>query len=141
MKLLPFFALAGCILVLPLVGCNSEGTLVVAKGKLVKGGEVFAVKSKGPVPPGTFHLFMELVGEDGRTEPVAVESDNTSFRTVGAKGKGVKPGKYKLVVAFYDPAPPEDQLKGAFSAEKSSVFITIEAGKDLGTVDLYSPPK
>jgi hypothetical protein len=128
------------VLVLVSTGCDSsKGTS--PKGKIVKGGQPLAVKSKGPIPPGTKHLVVELIGENGTSESVVVGEDNSSFTVVGAEGKGVKPGKYKLAVQFFDPDRPNDQLKGAFNTQNTKLTVTIEAGKDIGTIDLDSPPK
>jgi hypothetical protein len=122
-------------------GCKKDDPVVLAKGKIVKGGQPLTVKAKGPTPPGTRNLVVELIAEDGRSEPVGVDEDNSSFTVLGATGKGAKPGKYKLVVYFYDPAAPNDQLKGAFNPQNTKITLTLEAGKDLGTIDLDNPPK
>lgn len=137
-------ALAGLAfaLMVAVSGCSPSETLVTPKGQLVKGGKPLELKAKGPTPPGIHPLRIEFVSEDGKTRVQAVlESDGSSFSVPGNTSKGIPPGKYKVAVYFTDPGTNRDLLNGMFSEGKTLIRVTVEVGKDLGTIDLNSPPR
>jgi hypothetical protein len=120
-------------------GCgNNKDTLTTPKGKIVKGGQ--ALVAKGRLPPGSIPWRVEFISMDGKTSYQAVVEEDGSFSVPGI-GKGIAPGKYKVAVYFFDPGPPNDILKGTFGSDRTKIVVTVEARKDVGTIDLDNPPK
>lgn len=65
----------------------------------------------------------------GEQFPATVKDDGT-FRVPGNKNKGIPPGKYRIALhkgAFGSP----DELKKAFTAEKSPLSVEIPAAKSV----------
>jgi hypothetical protein len=139
-------------------GCGGDDAPVVKEGVVVKGSVVSGGKplSAANVPPGTGSGQVSLVPADHDPEdrdhsgfPSAMLDDQGNFVFEGA-GKGVPPGKYRLIVAGPDasgvPADATvsedaDPITKAFSVANSPIEVTIPdnlVGKehDLGTIDL-----
>jgi hypothetical protein len=110
---------------------------VVVKGKLIKAGQPL------PVPRsdvGLGWVQLDLVPAGGLGTESSRTKDDGSFEFRGA-GQGIAPGKYRLAVSYYDKGPPNDSLKGAFSAAKTPITIDVPQDKvggtlDAGTIDL-----
>ena len=131
------------ILTLALVGCSGAPAIdagVIVSGKVVNGGQPIAVANR---QNGVGKLQIELIPilgtNDKRDRDSTGAKEDGSFEFLYA-GKGVKPGKYKLVVLALD-EPMKDSLNGTFNEANSPIEVDIPADKlngkfSLGTIDL-----
>jgi hypothetical protein len=128
------------------LGCGSREPVVKVRGKLTKGGQPYQAKLTGAnLPPGenvgVAEVFFYpvkadnelIVNESGELKAVgghnaSVNADGT-FEVVGPKGKGIPPGKYRIVIKHIDPNTDADLLKGAFDERNSGVTrdVTTDA--------------
>jgi hypothetical protein len=103
-------------------GCSGGGGSKV-NGKIVKGGQPFTLSDKG-----VFVLVFVNEAENPPKMYNATTKPDGTFTVIGADGKGIPPGKYKVQVQAMDPYPQKDLLGGKFApAEKSP--LTVEVGK------------
>jgi hypothetical protein len=133
------------------VGCKpstepraAEGK-VIPKGRILKNGLPLKISesSQANVPPGDPGLqitFIKLGGADAGTEHVAriIPEPPGSFDLIGAEGKGIPPGRYRVAVALA-PFGGKDELKNKYSRENSKIEIEIKAGEDV-VIDLANFP-
>jgi hypothetical protein len=135
---IPRWIALGC-LVLGL-GCGSgEGELVVVKGKLTKGGQPFVIDTS-KLPPGDFGLQVVFIPETAGQfeEPGVCDSAKGTFEVAGQKGRGIKPGRYKIVIvagAF----GTKDQLGNKFHREKSKCVREVKPGMGDIEIDVSKP--
>lgn len=146
------------VLMLLAAGCGGDDMPVVEEGVIVKGrilsdGKTLVDRN---APPGTGSGQVSLVPADQSAKeteqkgyPMTMINEDGTFVFEGA-GKGVPPGKYRLIVAGPDASGvPADAtvsedagpITKAFSVAKSPIEVTIPdnlVGKehDLGTIDL-----
>lgn len=148
------------LLALPLaavmaVGCEKEGPAAgktILKGKLVKGGEPYALdqsKVKLPkggtaMPPGistSSVLQVVLISADGKDQYTAkTNSDTGTFEVAGPDGKGIAPGRYKIAVTAkvgLSPSDP-DLFGGRYAADKTQILRDIKDGEDV-VIDVSKP--
>jgi hypothetical protein len=145
-----------CFSVALVVGCSggSSGDKgVMAKGKLLQNGQPAKVEYAGTkqLPPGEtgrmtvwFYPVKAdndvIIGPQGDImvqggEKADVESDGT-FKLGGGDGKGIPPGKYRVVVTHIDPFTSKDVLKGMFSEGNSRVTREVKGPDEEIVIDL-----
>jgi hypothetical protein len=115
-------------------GCG-DGRLH-ARGRVVKGGVRFTVPEDEYVRVTFFP-----VTPDGKpplnTYAAAYNGADGTFRAVGADGRGIPPGKYRIAIEHQ--RKKRDLLKGAYDGDRSPFVYDIDAGtKDL-IIDLDHP--
>jgi hypothetical protein len=132
--------------VVAIAGCNkgepkaAEGN-VIAKGVILKNG--LPLKPTGgtsgnlpPGDPGLQVIFVKLGTIDAGLEIPAsiVSSEAGTFQLVGPEGKGIPPGKYRVVVVLA-PYGSNDELKGKYGRDNSPIEVEVKKGEDL-VIDL-----
>ena len=112
-----------------LVGCGSSGSdLVIAKGKIVKGGAPLPI-TRPDIGVGSLQLQLAPeAGAAGLAPEVTRAKEDGAFEFVG-EGKGIKPGTYRLSVLHYQDGPPVDKLNGAFAPQTTPLKVTVAADK------------
>jgi hypothetical protein len=120
-----------------LAGCGSSG-YVKAKGRVVKGGEPFSPQADEIVQMAFFAAGDDASDSRGSYEASFDRSDG-SFRVLGKDGKGVPPGKYRVVVRLVKNR--KDQFKGAFGVKNSPFLCEVSSTSSDITVDLATPSK
>jgi hypothetical protein len=117
-------------------GCGPR--MLKTKGKVVKGDQPF-LPGKGEFVRVTFVPIFE----DGRRVEDAytaqVNQKKGTFVVYGKDGKGMPPGKYKVVVEL--DLHRSDRLKGQFGHEKSPFVFDVDEKTDELVLDLANPPK
>jgi hypothetical protein len=131
------------VTLLAVVGCGDGGVkappnATIIKGKLTKGGQPLAVKPM----VGLIELVFVPVDAGGDSKQVvdkqtATVSPDGTFELRGLSGRGISPGKYKIVVRQWDEFPTNDLLKGAF--DETNTKIVREVGKDAVLIDVSKP--
>lgn len=121
---------------------------VIVTGRILQGGSPLDVPNREVALGVVEVLLVPLPGNESATvlpiESTLVAVDG-SFRLEGP-GRGIKPGRYMLVVYQRDKGPGSDMLKGAFSEERSPIEVEIPSDRvggkhDLGNIELndYAP--
>lgn len=120
-------------------GCGGPPEkLVSVRGKVVKSGVPFKPKGdpKLPLPPGDAGLTISFTHIDGprtgQDEPGTFDPTDASFEMIGIEGKGIPPGKYKVVVRIGTGGQP-DPLKDKSARGSSKLEVTVP---DSGLIDL-----
>jgi hypothetical protein len=135
--------LSALVAIAGLVGCGSSGPdLVIAKGKIVKGGNPLPI-TRPEIGVGSLQLQLTPEASAPGLEPeVTRAKEDGTFEFIG-EGKGIKPGTYRLSVLHFQDGPPVDKLNGAFGPQNTPLKVTVAADKgpshDLGTIDLDKP--
>lgn len=139
--------LAGLLGIL-LTGCGGykPDVGVVVTGKIVKGGQPLSVPNMDTGEGFVATQLFPVVTQAGDTPPEGANGTyNKSDGSVKFEyaGRGIKPGKYRLIVDANDGA--NDVLGGKFAVDQSKIEITVPENKvggtyDFGTIDLDSPP-
>jgi len=109
----------GMLGILAIAGCS--GGQVKPKGQLLKDGQPFTLGKMGV-------FTMSLVPEGDTTgvlHAVSVDSATGAFEVNGQEGKGVLPGKYKVVLEAFDPYPGKDLLKHKYSWAKTNLVVDV----------------
>ncbi len=166
MKTVHLLACAVAAALLVAAGCSSGPKIevgVIVKGKLVQDGQVIRSKSTEPTPPGVEENALEVIfypiGETKTDQFYADYNIEDGSFVFEGRGKGIPPGKYRLVVTQsealaggfdYDPGEADsraatDMFGGAFSHAKSPFEFDVPEDKvggelDLQTIDLAKPP-
>lgn len=134
-------ALLGFIL---LSGCSKDSGVAEGRtkprGRILENGLPIKVETTDlpPGDPGLQVTFIKLGGVDAGTEYNARITDaaNGSFDLIGADGKGIPPGKYRVAITL---APfgseSQDRLKGKYSRERSKIEVEVKPGEDV-VIDL-----
>lgn len=125
-----------------LVGCNSQPQekVVVVRGRVTSAGAPLQVSGRD-VGLGRVEIAFHQVQPDGTP---ATEFDSASadeqgnFNIRGRDGKGLKPGKYRIVVRQWDP-DPTDKLDGKFSLENSQIEREIGESDNTIEIDVAKP--
>lgn len=140
----------GCTLALAVgvlaCGCGSGETVVKVRGKLIKGGQPYQAKVTGSnLPPGeegmaevTFYPVKSdnevIADEEGAPTVVGAEmatvKEDGTFELLGPKGKGIPPGKYRIVVKHIDPTGA-DLLKAFFNEQNSRITRDVTEGAEI----------
>jgi len=138
--------MAGCS------GGSEESDTVVVKGTLLDNGNPFVFdesKMKLPEgatapPPGSSGLrIVFMLIETKEQFQAKYNPEKSTFEVKGAKGKGIKPGLYKVAItANYAPtgksSQNNDYFDSKFSLEKTQIKVEVKAGQDI-TIDLAKP--
>jgi hypothetical protein len=128
------FLLASLVLAVAVVGCGS-GKLHT-KGRLLMDGKPLAVSEED-----TVRVIFVPVPEPGKrpenTYMAAFHPEDGTFTAVGADGKGLPPGKYRIAVEYTK--KKRDMLKGAFDSGKSPFVYDIDQSTGELTLDLSKP--
>ncbi|MDW8244562.1 MAG: carboxypeptidase-like regulatory domain-containing protein [Thermogemmata sp.] len=129
-----------CVFSLLLIaGCSSKSGEVAEgrtkpRGRILENGLPIKIDTSKlpPGDPGLQVTFIKLGGVDAGTEYEAVVTDsaNGAFELIGKDGKGIPPGKYRVVITLA-PFGSEDMLKGRFSRERSKIEIEVKPGEDV----------
>jgi hypothetical protein len=149
--------LASALLGVVAAGCSNKADepKTIVKGKLVDGGKPysFGPKSKGaaaPPPPGAEGAASGLriqftPAEGGDTFNAFVDAETGAFEMKGHDGKGIKPGKYKIILGtpMYVPGTPttNEPFGGKFSREKSQIEREVTLDGPEIVIDVSKPPK
>jgi len=139
---------------LPLIGCGNseEVTTIIVKGRLTENGRPFILdQAKIPIPKGA--TAAPPGGESGivriafipteRTEqfPAKYVAESGTFEVSGTHGKGIKPGRYKIVItAGHTPGGKVsgDYFGGKFSREQTQIIREVKAGEEIA-IDVAKP--
>jgi hypothetical protein len=117
-----------------LSGCG-DGR-VNAKGRVVKGGAAFTVPEEEYVRVTFFPVTV-----DGKpplnTYAATYNGADGTFRAVGADGKGIPPGKYR--VAIEHQRKKKDLFKGAYDGDRSPFVYDVDGGTREIVIDLDHP--
>jgi hypothetical protein len=122
-------SLAFCLLcALAFSGCSGDGKLQ-PRGKILKSGAPFTVPEEEYVRI-TFHPI-PADGSRARHTYVAVyNNSDATFKVVGADGRGLPPGKYRVAVEHE--RNRKDLFRGAYDADRSPWVIDVDsAGKEI----------
>jgi hypothetical protein len=134
---------SGLLLGLLLVaGCSRDSGVAEGRtkprGRILENGLPIKIDTTNlpPGDPGLQVTFIKIGGVDAGTEYEARITDaaNGAFDLIGADGKGIPPGKYRVAVTVAPFGSP-DQLKGKYSREKSKIEIEVKPGEDV-VIDL-----
>jgi major membrane immunogen (membrane-anchored lipoprotein) len=137
-----------------LSGCSSsdDGEVTVVKGKLLDNGKPFKLddskiqlpKGATAPPPGTEVLRIVFISKDDKEQFFAKYNAETStFEVSGAKGRGIKAGKYKIAItANFSPNSRDvhsgDYFGDKFSREKTQILREVKSGEEI-TIDVANP--
>ncbi|MCS7021217.1 MAG: carboxypeptidase-like regulatory domain-containing protein [Gemmataceae bacterium] len=134
------FALCCSLGLLLVLGCSNKSGGGVGEGRTKPRGRILEnglpikidTSKLPPGDPGLQVTFIKLGGVDAGTEYEAVVTDsaNGAFELIGKDGKGIPPGKYRVVITLA-PFGSEDMLKGRFSRERSKIEIEVKPGEDV----------
>jgi hypothetical protein len=130
-----FVFLVVAVVALTASGCG-DGQLRV-KGRLLKNGQPLVI-------PQTTDIWITFVSipVDGvgnlNYYGTCKRSDGT-FTVAGRDGTGMKPGKYRVAIQMG--TKTKDELKGAFSEEKSPFIVDVDFNTSEIVLDLDNPPK
>jgi hypothetical protein len=129
-----FFSLTLLLLALAVAGCGS-GKLQT-KGRLLMDGKPLVVSEED-----TVRVIFVPIPEAGKraenTYMAAFHPEDGTFMAVGADGKGLPPGKYRIAVEYTK--KKRDMLKGAFDSGKSPFVYDINSSTAELTLDLAKP--
>jgi hypothetical protein len=118
-------SLLALALLIVLAGCGgSKGKIT---GKLTKGGQPIKVGEQG-------QILLILVPDPatGNTYPCNLDKDTGTFDCIGNDGKGIPPGKYKVVVEATEGGPTgKDVLGGKYRMDATTKTIEVKAGQDI----------
>lgn len=107
---------------------------VKPRGRLLENGLPLKVDTTNMPPgdPGMKITFVRLGSADAGEEIAAriFEAAEGSFELIGADGKGIPPGKYRVTVTV-GPEGGADRLKGKYSRDKSKIEVEVKEGQDL----------
>lgn len=115
----------------------AEGRLK-PRGRLLENGLPIKVNTANMPPgdPGMKVTFIRIGSVDAgeAIDARIFEATEGSFELIGADGKGIPPGNYRVAVTL-GAEGGSDQLKGKFSSEKSPIEVEVKEGEDL-VIDL-----
>jgi hypothetical protein len=131
MSLLRAFAFV-LLCALVLSGCGGDGKLQ-PKGRIVKGGAPFTVPAEEYVRI-TFHPIPGDGKRANNTYVAVYHNSDATFEVVGADGRGLPPGKYRVSVEHE--RKRKDLFKGAYDAEKSPFLFDIDSSSTELVIDL-----
>ena len=115
-----------------LSGCGGDGKLK-AQGQLLKGGVPFTVPEEEYVRI-TFHPI-PADGQRATHTYVAVYTNGDGrFTVVGADGRGLPPGKYRVSVEHE--RKRKDLFKGAYDADRSPFVFDVDGRSQEIVIDL-----
>ncbi len=107
---------------------------VKPRGRLLDNGLPVKVNTANMPPgdPGMKVTFVRIGSVDAgeAIDARIFEATEGSFELIGADGKGIPPGKYRVAVTL-GAEGGADQLKGKFSREKSKIEVEVKEGEDL----------
>jgi hypothetical protein len=166
MSLLSRFAFGSFVLpaLILLAGCggSDEGELLIVKGKLTENGKPFVLdQAKIPIPkgatappPGSEGLRIVFIAMDGKKISKNIDTDErfpatyhagtSTFEVLGPKGKGIRPGRYKITItADYSIGGGKDKessdyFGGKFSQEKTQIIREVNSGEEIA-IELAKP--
>jgi hypothetical protein len=147
-----------------LTGCGNsdEGELVIVRGKLTENGKPFVLdQAKIPIPkgatappPGSEGLRIVFIAMGGKKTsknidtderfPATYHADTGTFEVPGPKGKGIRPGRYKItIIADYSISGGKDKessdyFGGKFSQEKTQIIREVNGGEEIA-IELAKP--
>jgi hypothetical protein len=118
---------------------------VIPKGRILKNGLPLkpsenVLANMPPGDPGLQIVFIKIGTADAGTElsaRIMAEPPGT-FDLIGAEGKGIPPGKYRVVVILA-PFGGQDELKGKYGRDNSKIEVEVKPGEDL-IIDLANYP-
>lgn len=127
-----------CLGLLLLSGCSSKTSVAEGRtkprGRILENGLPIKVDTSKlpPGDPGLQVTFIKIGGVDAGNEYEATITDSAtgSFELIGADGKGIPPGEYRIAIVLA-PHGSDDLLKGRFSREKSKIHIEVKPNEDV----------
>lgn len=139
--------LLGVALSLSLFGCGSRDNVAEGrtkpKGRILDNGLPLKADATNlpPGDPGMSVTFIRIGSVDAGEEIEAriIDATDASFELIGADGKGIPPGKYRVAVVLA-PFGGFDYLKGKYSRENSKIEVEVKEGEDL-VIDLANYKK
>ena len=139
-----FWLVGGFVVLATLAGCGGPKIEkgVIVKGKVLKGGAPIP----GVRPDAGLGLvqitLLPLAADANKPEPgMALLKADGSFEIPG-HGKGIRPGKYKVVIVQRDARPGQPSAVGdKFTQANTKLEVEIPADKigsehDLGVIDV-----
>jgi hypothetical protein len=132
MSLYRSFAFFFCFSVLVLSGCSGDGKLQ-PRGKILKGGSPFTVPEEEYVRI-TFHPIPADGSRARHVYAAVYNHGDATFKVVGADGKGLPPGKYR--VAIEHERNRKDLFKGAYDADRSRWVFDLDSSSKEIVIDL-----
>src|SRR5262245_11384133 len=145
-------ALVGLVvaIVVVVIGCD-KGHPKAAEGKVIPRGRILknglplkpseqVMERMPPGDPGGQVNFITLgTANAGMEIPASILPEPPgSFDVIGAEGKGIPPGRYRVVV-FLGPYGGKDELKGKYSRDNSKIDVEVKPGEDI-VIDLANYP-
>ena len=123
-------------------GGTAEGR-TKPKGRILENGLPLKAKAENlpPGDPGMTITFIKLGTADAgqETNALITSAADASFELIGADGKGIAPGKYRVAIALAPVGNP-DLLRGRYSRENSKIEVEVKPGEDL-VIDLANYKK
>jgi len=149
MRANPLLVCFCCLAIVLLAGCGPKYVTnagVKVKGRIVKGGQPLQVPGR---ESGTGWVEVNLTPvsvEDLKQYVDTSEQTDADGNFVIEYERGLPPGKYKVAVYQRSTGLESDDLKGAFSKEKTAITVDLDPAKvggtqDVGTIDLDKPGK
>lgn len=140
-RVLPFCVTA--LLVFSFIGCEEKSTGAkpsLMKGKLTRSGQPLQVPDVAGRVQLSFYPFRENRQELVDPNEATVNPADGTFEIRGLDGKGIPPGKYRVVVRQWIDYPSDDALKGAYALDRTPLVIDVVAGEDI-IIDLPAAKK
>jgi hypothetical protein len=134
--------LACCLVLLSHFGCNSQPAekVVSVRGKVTNAGAPLVVSGR-EIGLGRVEIAFHRLQADGTVDAdfeSAAADEQGNFTMRGRDGKGIQPGKYRIIVRQWDP-DPTDKLAGKFSLENSKIEREVGASETTIEIDVSKP--
>jgi len=136
----PFALLAVLAVCAASAGCGGP-KLIQVKGQVIKDGA--PLKSEEGDPPTSLTVIFSPVVEGGNAEDAyratILDPQQGTFEVPGRTGKGIPPGKYRIVIMRPYGPNRDDLLNGAFSGQNGKPFVRELLESQELTIDLGKP--
>jgi hypothetical protein len=126
------------LLLLVLSGCGGSGKLN-ARGRIVKGGAPFTLPEEEYLRV-TFHPIPADGKRATHTYVAVYTNSDGNFKVVGADGKGLPAGKYRVALE-HEGKRKKDQFRGAYDADRSPFVYDVTASTGEIVIDLDKPSR
>jgi hypothetical protein len=110
------------------------------RGRVTNAGAPLVVSGR-EIGLGRVEIAFHRLQADGTVDPdfeSAAADEQGNFTMRGREGKGIKPGKYRIVVRQWDP-DPTDKLAGKFSLANSKIERDVGESETTIEIDVSKP--
>ncbi len=113
----------GIVSLCVLAGCGANDGKMNVTGKVLKGGAPLSVPEEEYVRV-TFFPVTDGGAPPKNTYAASYDRGAGTFKAIGADGKGIPPGKYRVAVEHLKGRG--DALKGAYDGDRSPLVFDID---------------